>query len=1542
MKLIYGFMALLLLVIFSPTIASSTESVCAEVKIQITQELTLERQAFEAHMRINNGLTHLSLENVNIEVLFTDEDGDTVLASSEPDDTEALFYIRIDSEENIDDTTGSGTIAPSTSADIYWLIIPARGAAQEVDTGTLYYVGAELSYTLGGESYTTQVSPDYIYVKPMPALTLDYFLPTDVYGDDPMTSEIEVSEAFSLGVRVSNNGEGTAFDLKIDSAQPVIVDNSQGLLVNFVIEGCEVNGEAFSPSLLAYFGDIDPRSCGSARWTMTASLSGKFESFAAEYSHSDELGGELTSLIEAVNTHELVHDVLADLPGKDDIRDFLAKDESSYRIYESDNTDTGVTDASSSSGLTFVSNNGTESIYRLATADTAGLIYIRLADPFDGQKPMNQVARSDGKVLKEDNFWMFKTRDNGGPWQYYICLFDGDSTGSYTVTFDDESALAQPPVLQFIPDRSGAEEKQMSFIVEAADPNGTIPVLSASSLPPGAQLTDQGDGTAVFDWIPADGQAGAYRIRVTASDGGLEDTQAVNLTICPLLDKDCDDMDDQWELDHFGTLDRDGTGDLDGDGITDIDEFLYGFDPNVPQNAPTIPEIRRPYSGETVLTLTPDLSVFASFDPDNDILTYEFEIYSDSGYREQVALDHTISESGQTAAWTVPVTLENNHRYYWRARAFDGIAYSQWNHGKFFVNTPNDLSENFGRLNTLNDPPLVPVVKNPGHLAWMGQLKPTLSVHPCPELELEVVRSEFEIYSDPDLTGLIASGESDNLTLTIPDELENARWIYWRVRFVDTQGIPGGWSAIHKFFVKMDEVNAPPIIKLIAPDQDIAINNESSNKSVSLSWEDGDSDSNAVVSLFYDLDSSGADGVLIMDNIQEDPDGPDDTYQWDISGLDSGTYYIYARISDGSSEHTEYAPGSITWTANLPPYKPSDPLPANGSVDSDRNIIFSWTGGDPDSEDTLIYDVYLGVSQDQLELVGSIVDDNIFNPGLLQYDTTYYWAVVARDQDEAQTSGPVWQFTILEPSGDADGDGLDNEAELKGGTDPFDSDSDDDGFSDFDEIQSGTDPNDPDSKPNSSPVADAGSDVNTLVDAKLTLDGSGSHDPDEDLILFDWHFKQVPVGSILSDDELENSTSAHPCFVPDATGEYIVVLQVSDGFLTGNDELTVTAAIPNVTPNARAGEDINALIGQEVNLSAQESWDPDQSPMPLSYMWSFESTPDASSFLSGSLISEEAEVFFTPDSAGDFILKLIVDDGELNSEDTITVTSFSENVPPNCIAGEDFNVDLGELACLDGSLSFDPDNFPSVMQYKWHFVNLPAASILSDDDIVDATMNKAEFTPDVEGTYVMGLQVTDGKYDDHDNVAVTAVDVPFKAYDHDLDGDVDGADLAWWACHPGDISMNEIAACFGKYDRPVCPIAKAGPDHMLELDGSSVLLDGSASYDPDNAPEPLLFSWWFETVPDGSMLNMSGLTNATATKASFIPDVKDIYEIRLSVNDGQSQDFDMVKIIVHDTPIESCDFDKDSDVDGKDLSSWIKNPGNVPTAGMARHFGGRY
>jgi Tol biopolymer transport system component len=60
------------------------------------------------------------------------------------------------------------------------------------------------------------------------------------------------------------------------------------------------------------------------------------------------------------------------------------------------------------------------------------------------------------------------------------------------------------------------------------------------------------------------------------------DIFALTLVPSPIFDSDNDGMDDQWEMDHFGTLARAGTGDYDEDGATDLMEFQTGTDPTDP------------------------------------------------------------------------------------------------------------------------------------------------------------------------------------------------------------------------------------------------------------------------------------------------------------------------------------------------------------------------------------------------------------------------------------------------------------------------------------------------------------------------------------------------------------------------------------------------------------------------------------------------------------------------------------------------------------------------------------------------------------------------------------------------------------------------------------------------------------------------------------------------------------------------------------------------------------------------------------------------
>src|SRR2546430_2787136 len=58
--------------------AQAQDTVCARVKIEIKQELTLERQAFDAEMKINNTTDTGVIENVSVDVKVSEEDGTPV------------------------------------------------------------------------------------------------------------------------------------------------------------------------------------------------------------------------------------------------------------------------------------------------------------------------------------------------------------------------------------------------------------------------------------------------------------------------------------------------------------------------------------------------------------------------------------------------------------------------------------------------------------------------------------------------------------------------------------------------------------------------------------------------------------------------------------------------------------------------------------------------------------------------------------------------------------------------------------------------------------------------------------------------------------------------------------------------------------------------------------------------------------------------------------------------------------------------------------------------------------------------------------------------------------------------------------------------------------------------------------------------------------------------------------------------------------------------------------------------------------------------
>lgn len=126
-------------------------------------------------------------------------------------------------------------------------------------------------------------------------------------------------------------------------------------------------------------------------------------------------------------------------------------------------------------------------------------------------------------------------------------------------------------------------------------------------------------------------------------------------------------------------------------------------------------------------------------------------------------------------------------------------------------------------------------------------------------------------------------------------------------------------------------------------------------------------------------------------------------------GADVFTYKI-TDGNGGAASATVYLTVLPSQT-NHPPYPPSQPVPDDKETNVSVTTDLWWTGGDPD-EDPVRYDVYFGTTSTP-PLVSSNQSSSTYNPGILAYDTTYYWRIVSWDSHNATTQGPLWSFTTL-------------------------------------------------------------------------------------------------------------------------------------------------------------------------------------------------------------------------------------------------------------------------------------------------------------------------------------------------------------------------------------------------------------------------------------------------------------------------------------------------------------------------------------------------
>ena len=535
--------ATLVVCLFMGGFAQAADTACARVSIEIVQELTLERVAFDAKLVIHNNLPDKDLENIRVDVSIQDDDGNV---------KNDIFFMRVSSLDNIEGVDGNGVVFRNNTAEAHWLIIPSPGAGGESVDGTGYWVGATLTYTINGEQEILPINPDRITVRPTAQLYLDYFMPYNVLGDNPFTPQTEAPVPYPLAVRVMNDGFGPANSLKIDSAQPKIIDNQQGLLVDFRLLGASVNDSAVNPSLTVDMGNVASKDAATAYWQMISTLSGRFVEFDASFSHASELGGELTSLLKETNAHYLTHRVKVNLPGRDNLLDFLADtDEDNEHlpdaIFESEYPDGATERAETVSSVTVVNQSSVParptpeqpevSVALNLSSNPAGWIYTRMDDPSQGLLVLEDVVRTDGVHLDPNNFWVDEGLDENYQTTYTLQFIDnrgiGNTPNSYTLVFTQPDEDVEPPVSTLVFDGPYVGESPISVTPE------TRIVFTAQDNEGGSgveQMFKQllGSDDVFVTALPLTiAEPGTYSLDYYSVDraGNAEEAQSVNLVV---------------------------------------------------------------------------------------------------------------------------------------------------------------------------------------------------------------------------------------------------------------------------------------------------------------------------------------------------------------------------------------------------------------------------------------------------------------------------------------------------------------------------------------------------------------------------------------------------------------------------------------------------------------------------------------------------------------------------------------------------------------------------------------------------------------------------------------------------------------------------------------------------------------------------------------------------------------------------------------------------------------------------------------------------
>ncbi len=202
--------------------------------------------------------------------------------------------------------------------------------------------------------------------------------------------------------------------------------------------------------------------------------------------------------------------------------------------------------------------------------------------------------------------------------------------------------------------------------------------------------------------------------------------------------------------------------------------------------APGAPTPVSPINSVRVSDLTPNLVVSNAVDVDGNTLTYQFEVYNGAGTILRVQ-SPMVNSGATSTTWAVSVTLNYRTNYTWRARAFDGQAWSVWTALQSF---------------RTNRAPSSPILENPIDAAVAQLSTQYLGATSSVDPDGDSISYQFEIYHANDTTMVLKSStvpvDSAITFWAVPSDLAPGKQYAWRARAFDGADW-SDWSEVSRF-----------------------------------------------------------------------------------------------------------------------------------------------------------------------------------------------------------------------------------------------------------------------------------------------------------------------------------------------------------------------------------------------------------------------------------------------------------------------------------------------------------------------------------------------------------------------------------------------------------------------------------------------------------------------------------------------------------------------------------------------------------------------